>query len=50
MHRSFRYELNDLGTNTKFKAAAIGAAQEGAEAMLQEKYSPDMSFEGYMIQ
>lgn len=33
------------GTNTKFKAAAIGAAQEGAEAMLQEKYSPDMSFE-----
>jgi len=31
------------GTNTKYDAAAIGSAQEGAEAMLQEKYNKNMS-------
>jgi len=32
------------GTNTKYDAAAIGSAQEGAEAMLQEKYYKNISF------
>jgi len=32
------------GTNTKYDAAAIGSAQEGAEAMLQEKYNKSITF------
>lgn len=32
------------GTNTKFDAAAIGSAQEGADTMLQEQYNRSMTF------
>ncbi|CDU16143.1 proteasome subunit alpha type-5, putative [Plasmodium yoelii] len=33
------------GTNTRFLAASIGSAQEGAELLLQENYNKNMSFE-----
>jgi len=33
------------GTYTQYKAFAIGGAQEKANSMLQEKYTPDMSLE-----
>ncbi|KAF8819620.1 putative proteasome subunit alpha type 5-2 [Cardiosporidium cionae] len=32
------------GTNTRYLAAAIGSAQEGAEGMLQEQYNQSMEF------
>eukprot|EP00923_Selenidium_pygospionis_P045620 GHVN01078813.1.p1 GENE.GHVN01078813.1~~GHVN01078813.1.p1 ORF type:complete len:261 (-),score=33.35 GHVN01078813.1:190-972(-) len=31
------------GTNTRFEAAAVGSAQDGAEGMLQEQFSKGMS-------
>merc|ERR1712217_976754 len=31
------------GTFTKYSAAAIGSAQEGAQQMLQEQYNKDMT-------
>lgn len=34
------------GTTTCYDAAAIGSAQEGAEALLQEKYHSDMTLQG----
>lgn len=34
------------GTNTKYEAAAIGSAQEGAEALLQEKFHSNMTLTG----
>lgn len=34
------------GTVTKYLAVAMGSAQEGAEAMLQEQYNENMSMEG----
>lgn len=34
------------GTNTKYEAAAIGSAQEGAESLLHEKFHSNMSLRG----
>lgn len=39
------YCTDPSGTNTAYKAAAIGSAQEGAEALLQEQYDQAMPFE-----
>uniref|UniRef100_A0A8C9GZG3 Proteasome endopeptidase complex n=1 Tax=Piliocolobus tephrosceles TaxID=591936 RepID=A0A8C9GZG3_9PRIM len=33
------------GTNTRFQAASIGSAQEGADLLLQENYNKNMTFE-----
>eukprot|EP01068_Selenidium_serpulae_P010309 Selendium_serpulae@DN5429_c0_g1_i2.p2 len=33
------------GTNTRYDAAAVGSAQDGAESMLQEQYSKGMTLE-----
>ena len=35
--------VDPSGTATKYEAAAIGSAQEGAEVLLQERYNPTMS-------
>ncbi|KAK1442908.1 nucleophile aminohydrolase [Babesia gibsoni] len=37
--------VDPSGTSIKYRAAAIGSAQEGAEAILQERYKEDMTFE-----
>lgn len=37
------FNLDPSGSYTKYLAAAIGSAQEGATAMLQEQYNKDMS-------
>ncbi|EDO05232.1 putative proteasome alpha 5 subunit [Babesia bovis T2Bo] len=36
--------VDPSGTSIKYKASAIGSAQEGAESVLQERYRDDMSF------
>ncbi|GIX64230.1 proteasome subunit alpha type 5-2, putative [Babesia caballi] len=36
--------VDPSGTSIRYKAAAIGSAQEGAETILQERYSDDMTF------
>lgn len=38
--------VDPSGTSIKYKAAAIGSAQEGAETILQERYKDNMAFEG----
>ncbi|KAK1939476.1 putative proteasome alpha 5 subunit [Babesia divergens] len=37
--------VDPSGTSIKYKAAAIGSAQEGAETILQERYKDNMAFE-----
>merc|ERR1719456_1486235 len=37
------FTTDPSGTYTKYMAAAIGSAQEGATSMLQEQYNKDMS-------
>mmetsp|Transcript_32455 Transcript_32455/g.74165 ORF Transcript_32455/g.74165 Transcript_32455/m.74165 type:complete len:258 (+) Transcript_32455:124-897(+) len=39
------FNTDPSGTYTKYMAAAIGSAQEGATSMLQEQYTKDMSLE-----
>ncbi|CDJ64398.1 proteasome subunit alpha type 5, putative [Eimeria necatrix] len=39
------YSADPSGTVTKYLAVAMGSAQEGAEAMLQEQYNENMSME-----
>jgi len=39
------YQTEPSGTYTKFKAAAIGSAADGATTLLVEHYKPDMSVE-----
>mmetsp|Transcript_25925 Transcript_25925/g.47389 ORF Transcript_25925/g.47389 Transcript_25925/m.47389 type:complete len:260 (-) Transcript_25925:140-919(-) len=39
------FNTDPSGTYTKYLAAAIGSAQEGATSMLQEQYTKDMSLE-----
>ena len=42
-HGPVLYHTDPSGTYLRFEAWAIGAGSEGAQSLLQEKYSADMS-------